>query len=54
MILNRHSGILVVLISIDDPALDVGASELGGAVACARKQDLRPNELRRVWEMHQN
>jgi DNA-binding NarL/FixJ family response regulator len=54
VILNRYSGIVVVLISIDDPALDVGASELGGAVSCARKQDLRPNELRRVWEMHQN
>jgi DNA-binding NarL/FixJ family response regulator len=46
--------VVVVLISVDDPALDPGAGALGDAVACARKQDLRPQRLRELWEMHHN
>ncbi len=49
-ILSRHPGVVVVLISIDDPALYPGADNLGSTVAFVRKQDLRPSELRRVWE----
>ena len=50
MILRRHPGLVVVLISADDPALDAGVVELGGAVASARKQDLRPRGIRQLWE----
>lgn len=53
-ILSKHPEVVVVLISVDDPALYPGANDLGGAVECKRKQDLRPNELRRVWETHQS
>jgi hypothetical protein len=51
-ILSRCPGVVVVLISVDDPALYPGASDLGSSVACRRKQDLRPSELTRVWESH--
>jgi DNA-binding NarL/FixJ family response regulator len=54
LILTRFPSVVVVLISVDDPALYPGASDLGSAVACERKQDLRPSELRRVWELHNN
>jgi DNA-binding NarL/FixJ family response regulator len=53
-ILSRHPDIVVVLISVDDPSLHPGAGDLGSAVACARKQDLRPNQLRQVWETLHN
>jgi DNA-binding NarL/FixJ family response regulator len=53
-ILSRRPGVVVVLISIDHPRLHPGASALGNAVACARKQDLRPRHLRQLWEMHRN
>ncbi len=53
-ILNRHPELVVVLISVDDPALDLGATALGRAVACARKQDLRPGSLREFWELRRN
>ena len=53
-ILTRYPSIVVVLISVDDPTRYPGASELGSAVACARKQDLRASQLRRVWETHHN
>jgi hypothetical protein len=43
---------LVVLISVDDSALGDGASTLGDAVACTRKEDLRPQQLRDLWESH--
>jgi len=49
-ILNRDPDIVVVLISVDDPSLHPGAGDLEGAVTCARKQDLRPNQLSQVWE----
>jgi DNA-binding NarL/FixJ family response regulator len=50
-ILRSYPDVVVVLISIDDPLLHPGAGELGSSVACARKQDLRPNQLRQFWEM---
>jgi DNA-binding NarL/FixJ family response regulator len=52
MIVRRDPRVFVVLISADDPALYVAAVELGEAVACARKQELGPKRLRRVWEAH--
>lgn len=51
-ILSRRPGVVVVLISVDDPALHPAARALGDAVVCARKQDLRPAQLREVWETH--
>lgn len=51
-ILSRRPGVLVVLISVDDSALGDGASTLGDAVACTRKEDLRPQQLRDLWESH--
>jgi DNA-binding NarL/FixJ family response regulator len=49
MILSRHPELTVVLISLDDPALHPGATALGQAVRCARKQDLRPEALTWLW-----
>jgi DNA-binding NarL/FixJ family response regulator len=48
-ILKRHPNMAVVLISIDDPALNDGASELGDKVSYLRKQDLLPAQLSRLW-----
>jgi hypothetical protein len=52
VIVRRDPQIFVVLISADDPALYVAAVDLGEAVACIRKQELGPKQLRRVWESH--
>jgi DNA-binding NarL/FixJ family response regulator len=49
-ILSRQPRVVVVLISVDDPASYPGADDLGKSVICARKQDLRPAELSHVWE----
>jgi DNA-binding NarL/FixJ family response regulator len=49
IILNRHPEVVILLISADDPALHPGAAALGTTVACARKQDLRPDRLSQLW-----
>ena len=49
-ILRRHPEVVVVLMSVEDPALDAAASALGETVGCARKQELRPQRLRNLWE----
>jgi CheY-like chemotaxis protein len=49
-ILSRRPEVVVVLISVDDPALYPGASALGDGVLCVRKQDLRPQQLRQLWD----
>jgi len=51
-ILSRRPDVVVVLISVDDPALYPEASALGEGAVCARKQDLRPQQLRQLWEAH--
>jgi CheY-like chemotaxis protein len=51
-IVSRHPKVAVVLISVDDPSLHPGVVALGNAVACTRKQDLRPRKLRELWELH--
>jgi DNA-binding NarL/FixJ family response regulator len=53
-ILSRHPEVMVVLISANEPALDPRESPLPDAVACMRKQDLRPRQLRELWERHQH
>src|SRR5947209_4939813 len=50
LILDRRPGLLVMLISVDDPSLHRGAESLGDAVAYARKQDLSPHRLKQLWE----
>lgn len=52
MILRSSPDVMVVLISVDDPALYPGAGALGSDVVCARKQDLCPHRLREWWETH--
>jgi CheY-like chemotaxis protein len=49
-IVSRRPDVRVVLISVNDPALSDGASTLARAVVCARKQDLRPTQLRHFWQ----
>jgi DNA-binding NarL/FixJ family response regulator len=51
-IVNRHPGIMVVLISVNDPWLFPGAASLGDAVCCICKQDLGPRRLRQLWDTH--
>jgi DNA-binding NarL/FixJ family response regulator len=51
-ILSKAPEVMVVLASVDDPARFSGDAELGSAVACERKQDLRPCRLRQLWETH--
>jgi DNA-binding NarL/FixJ family response regulator len=51
-ILSTHPGVIVVLISVEEPSLYPGASQLGSHVSYARKQDLCPSELTRLWETH--
>jgi DNA-binding NarL/FixJ family response regulator len=53
-IVNRHPDVAVVLISVDDLSLHPEVVAFGNAVAFARKQDLRPQKLRELWEMHHN
>jgi DNA-binding NarL/FixJ family response regulator len=49
-ILSLHPGVVVVLISVDEPALHPSVCQLGPAVTCIRKQDLRPRGLRQLWQ----
>lgn len=51
-ILSRRPEVMVLLISVDDPALHPDVSALRDRVVCARKQDLRPRQLRQLWETH--
>ena len=53
-IVSQHPEVTVVLISVNDPSLHPEVVDLGDAVACARKQDLRPRMLRELWEMQHN
>jgi DNA-binding NarL/FixJ family response regulator len=51
-ILRSSPNVMVVLTSIDDPELYRGTNAFGNDVACARKQDLRPQRLRQLWNTH--
>ncbi|HEY3728834.1 MAG TPA: response regulator transcription factor [Solirubrobacteraceae bacterium] len=50
-ILQHTPAPVVVLISVDDPALHPDALSLGARVALLRKQDLRPRRLHQLWDM---
>ena len=49
-LLDRHHDLVILLVSVDDPRFDPGVIALGDAVACVRKQDLRPQTLTHFWE----
>ena len=51
-IVSRHPDVALVLISLDDLSLHPDVLALGTAVAFACKQDLRPQKLTELWEMH--
>jgi len=51
VILSRHPRVVVVLISVNDPALDPRVTRLGSMVVCTRKQDLCPSRLRHLWQV---
>lgn len=53
-ILEQHPRTVVVLISVDDPALYPGTDDLADSVAFVRKQDLCPHQLTQAWDMHHN
>ncbi|MFZ0040382.1 MAG: response regulator transcription factor [Solirubrobacteraceae bacterium] len=53
-ILSRRPEVMVLLISADDPRIHPEVGELGDAVSCARKQDLRPRQLSELWEQHRS
>lgn len=48
----NYPGIVVVLISIEDPAELEHAARTSGAATLARKQQFCPSLLRRIWEEH--
>jgi two-component system, NarL family, nitrate/nitrite response regulator NarL len=54
LIANHYPGIVIVLVSVDDPTLYRGAADLGRTVVCMRKQDLCGDRLRRIWTAHLN
>lgn len=54
VILSRHPELVVVLVSVDEPAIYPGATALGSSVALSRKQDLRPSSLADFWAIHRN
>ena len=49
-ILGRHPDVVMVLVSVDDPAGEPGVRSLGEAVSSVCKHDLRPQTLRDVWQ----
>ena len=51
---ERHSHVVVVLISVEQSPAMTPAIETSGAAALVRKQDFSPATLRRVWHEHRN
>jgi DNA-binding NarL/FixJ family response regulator len=50
LITGRHPGLVVLLVSVEEP--DTGLLESSGAAAFLRKQDLSPRRLRELWREH--
>jgi two-component system nitrate/nitrite response regulator NarL len=50
VIVRRYPDVAILLVSVDDPAGYLGDEQLGDGVALLRKQNLSPDELRRVWD----
>lgn len=53
-ILSRHPEVAVVFISANDPSLNPEVEALGDVVGRVRKHDLRPRQLRELWESRAN
>ena len=53
-IVRSSPDVAVVLLSVDDPAVQLGDEQLGDGVALLRKQHLSPEELRRIWDRLRN
>jgi DNA-binding NarL/FixJ family response regulator len=51
-ITDAKPGVVVVLISIEEPAMVPSSAAECGAAALARKQDFGPAMLRDLWERH--
>jgi two-component system, NarL family, invasion response regulator UvrY len=49
-LIDRHPETVVLLVSVEEPSREVMCS--AGAAAFARKQDLTPGLLERVWRDH--
>jgi two-component system, NarL family, invasion response regulator UvrY len=51
-ITEAHPGVVVVLISIEEPAMAPSSAAGCGAAALTRKQDFGPTMLRDLWEAY--
>ena len=51
---ERHSHVVVVLVSVEESPAMTPAIEASGAAAFVRKQEFSPETLRRVWHGHRN
>ena len=51
-IYERHSHVVVVLISVEESPAMAPAIEASGAATLVRKQEVGPAMLRRVWHAH--
>ena len=49
-ILRINPGVAILLLSVDDPAAYLDGEQLGDGVASLPKQNLSPDELRRIWD----
>ena len=47
---ERHPGLVVVIVSVEDP--DPESARMAGAAAAVHKRDLSPVLLQAVWEEH--
>ena len=49
-LIERHPGLVVVVVSVEDPSPESARS--AGAAAAVHKRDLSPELLQEVWEEH--
>jgi DNA-binding NarL/FixJ family response regulator len=47
---ERHPGLVVVIVSVEDP--DPESARMAGAAVAVHKRDLSPELLQEVWEEH--
>lgn len=48
-IVSRHSGVAILLISVEDPSIYLDERDRSERIACLRKQALSTHELSLVW-----
>jgi CheY-like chemotaxis protein len=53
-IVRSYTDVAILLLSVDDPTGHLGLDQLGDGVAFLRKQNLSPDELRRIWDRLRN